>query len=81
MEELNENQVNPLLLEFLDLDSYKERAEFLLTHKNEFDARCVDDMALSQEIVLEDKEDLELKVYDLIHCMQMHAKFETNRFR
>jgi len=80
MEEHNEGQVNPLLLEFLDLDTYKQRSEFLMEHKNEIDDRCINDMAMSQDIVLEERV-LEMKIYDLIHCMDMHAKYETNRFR
>ena len=78
MDELNEGQINPLLLEFLDLETYKARSEFLRLHKDEFDERCLNDMAMSQDVVLEPKV-LEMMVYDLIHCMDMHAKYEIGR--
>lgn len=78
--ENNEQQVNPLLMDFLDLDTYKERSEFIWKHKEDITDRLVEDMAMSLDVVLE-KGDLDAKIRQLINCIELHAKFECTRLR
>ncbi|MCR5087272.1 MAG: hypothetical protein K6B39_07770 [Lachnospiraceae bacterium] len=74
-------QVDPLLLEFLDLDSYREREEFISRHSGELSERTLDAMAVSLDIVLDDTNQLFDKAEQLLRCIRTNAKYETDRFR
>ena len=79
-ENYEEQGVDPLLLEYLDLDTYTQRGEYLRAHREDLSDRVLDAMAMSHDIVLE--EDLLFgKFEQLLKCVDMHAKYETNRFR
>ena len=71
---------DPILLQFLDLDTYKERARFLREHRDLITDRLVNDMGMSQDIFFNDK-DLDSKIDELIFCMDKHAKYEVTRLR
>lgn len=76
-----ELKADPLLLEFLDLDTYAQREDFLLMHAGELSDRTVDSMAMSLDIFLEDGNSLLDKPQQLLNCIRMNKKYETNRFR
>ena len=80
MSEEIEGQVNPLLLEYLDLDYYKDRAEWVRKHREDLDDSLLDAMAMANDLVLEDNSLLD-KDEQLLKCLDMHAKYETDRFR
>ncbi len=78
----NENlQVDPLLMEFLDLDTYKDREEFLLKNQNDLNDMALDSMAMSLDLVLDDNNQLFGKAEQLLRCIRMQERYETNRFR
>ncbi len=76
-----EMTADPLLLEFLDLDSYKDREEFIMKHEAELTDRTIDMMASSLDIILEDEGSVFSKAQTLMSAMRIHGKYETNRFR
>ncbi len=80
MSEEFEGQVNPLLLEYLDLEYYKDRAEWVRKHKEDLDDRLLDSMAMAGDMVLEDDPIFD-KCEQLLKCLDMQAKYETDRFR
>ena len=71
---------DPLLLQFLDLGSYKERARFLRDNRDLLTDRLVNDMGMSQDVFFNDK-DLDSKIEELIYCMDKQAKYEVTRLR
>ena len=75
------NRADPLLLEFLDLDAYKDREEFIIKHEDELSDRTIDMMASSLDIILEDEGTVFSKAQLLLSAMRIHGKYETNRFR
>ncbi len=76
-----EQEVNPILLEFLDTDSYEEKYKILVaTPMMDFDDLLVDNMASSMDVVIE-AGDIETRVQELKVCVRTKAKYETTRFR
>ena len=76
-----EQEVNPILLEFLDTDSYEEKYKILVaTPMMDFDDLLVDNMAASMDVVIE-AGDIETRVQELKVCVRTKAKYETTRFR
>lgn len=81
MENMTEQNVNPILLEFLDTDSFEEKYKILVaTPIMDFDDLLIDNMASSIDVVIDDG-DIESRVQDLKVCVRTRAKFETTRFR
>ncbi len=70
-----------LLLEFLDLDTFSQREDFLLKHGNDLSDRTLDSMAMSLDIVLDDDNRLFDKSQQLLNCIRMNKRYETDRFR
>ena len=81
MGNLEEEQVNPILLEFLDTDSFEEKYKILVaTPTMDFDDLLIDNMASSIDCVIEDG-DIETRLQDLKVCVKTRAKYETMRLR
>ncbi|MBE5912224.1 hypothetical protein [Pseudobutyrivibrio sp.] len=81
MANMEEEQVNPILLEFLDTDSFEEKYKILVaTPTMDFDNLLIDNMASSIDVVIEDG-DIESRLQDLKVCVRTRAKYETTRFR
>ena len=81
MANMEEEQVNPILLEFLDTDSFEEKYKILVaTPTLDFDNLLIDNMASSIDVVIEDG-DIESRLQDLKVCVRTRAKYETTRFR
>ncbi len=72
--------INPLLLEYLDLKYFKDRAEWVRKHREELDERLLSDMAMANDIVIEENPIFD-KCEQLLKCLDMQAKYETDRFR
>ncbi|MCR4831404.1 MAG: hypothetical protein K5883_08125 [Pseudobutyrivibrio sp.] len=76
-----EQEVNPILLEFLDTDSFEEKYKILVaTPIMDFDNLLIDNMASSIDVVIEDG-DVESRVQELKVCVRTRAKYENARFR
>ena len=55
MERQEEQEINPILLEFLDTDSFEEKYKILVaTPVMDFDNLLIDNMASSIDVVIED---------------------------
>ncbi|MCR5784608.1 MAG: hypothetical protein K6G40_03065 [Eubacterium sp.] len=80
MSETNEGSVNPLLLEYLDFKYYKDKAKWVRMHRDELDDRLIDDMAMASDLVIEEDPIFD-KCEQLLKCLDMKGKFETDRFR
>ncbi len=75
------DEVNPILLEFLDTDSFEDKYKLLVaTPIIDFDDLLIDNMASAIDVVVEDG-DIESRVQDLKVCVRTRAKYETARFR
>ncbi len=80
MENIQE-EVNPVLIEFLDTDSFEEKYKILVaTPVMDFDDLLIDNMASSIDVVIEDG-DIEDRIQDLKTCVRTRAKYESARFR
>lgn len=76
-----DGEINPILLEFLDTDSFEEKYKLLVaTPIMDFDDLLIDNMASSIDVVVEDG-DIESRVQDLKNCVRTRSKYETLRFR
>ena len=76
-----EQEVNPILLEFLDTDSFEEKYKILVaTPIMDFDNLLIDNMASSIDVVIENG-DIESRVQELKVCVRTRAKYENARFR
>ena len=76
-----EQEINPILLEFLDTDSFEEKYKILVaTPAMDFDDLLIDNMASSIDVVIDDG-DIESRIQDLKICVRTRAKYETERFR
>ncbi len=81
MEKMTEEEINPILLEFLDTDSFEEKYKILVaTPVMDFDNLLIDNMASSIDVVIDDG-DIESRVQELKICVSTRAKYETARFR
>ena len=81
MDNFEEEQVNPILLEFLDTDDFEEKYKILVaTPIMDFDNLLIDNMASSIDCVIEDG-DIESRVQELKVCVKTRAKYETLRLR
>jgi hypothetical protein len=81
MEKLENEEVNPILLEFLDADLFEDKYKLLVaTPTMDFDDLLIDNMASSIDVVIDDG-DIESRLQDLKVCVRTRAKYETERFR
>lgn len=81
MDKLTEQEINPILLEFLDTDSFEEKYKILVaTPVMDFDNLLIDNMASSIDVVIKDG-DIETRVQELKVCVSTRARYETTRFR
>lgn len=77
--ERQEETVNPLLLQFLDTDTYKQKLELFLSMKKKIDNRLIDDIAVALDVVVEDGP-LEVRYEKLRSCIETMERFECDRF-
>ena len=76
MDKLTEQEINPILLEFLDTDSFEEKYKILVaTPVMDFDNLLIDNMASSIDVVIEDG-DIETRVQELKVCVSTRARYE-----
>ncbi|MCR4567140.1 MAG: hypothetical protein K5769_03750 [Pseudobutyrivibrio sp.] len=79
MTNMDNEQVNPLLLEFLDTDSFDEKYKLLVAAPTlDFDNLLIDNMASSIDAVIPDG-DIETRLQDLKNVIRTRAKYELTR--
>ena len=76
-EELN---INPMVLEFLDADSFSDKLTILQNMHGRVDEQMLNTMAFSMDIELGEGS-LETKYSDLLNCVALREKFESSRLR
>jgi hypothetical protein len=78
--ENEEGSINPVLLDFLEADTYEEKLAILLNKKKYINDKILNDMAVSIDCTLDDGE-IEGRISEFAYCLQTHARFENNRLR
>ena len=76
-EELN---IDPLVLEFLDADSYEKRLEILSRLHSRIDNNMINTMAVAVDVEIKEG-DIEDRYEELKSCLLTFEKFECNRLR
>jgi hypothetical protein len=79
-EEILPDAVNPLLLKFLDAQSYSRKLEVLTSNIKHLDDRLINDMAVALDCAIDDGL-LEVRIQSLIHCLKAKCRFEDRRLR
>lgn len=75
-----EGEVNSILLDFLDADSYGEKLIILTSNKKYITDQLLNDMAASMDCTVEDG-DIEDRYNGLLFCLQTFARFESSGLR
>lgn len=78
--ESQEPQLDPLLLEFLDADTYEEQLNILAALHHRITDDMITTMAIASDVEVEDG-DLETRYNELKNCLLTLEKYETNRMR
>lgn len=76
-EELN---IDPLVLEFLDADSYEERLNILAALHHRITDEMINTMAVSVDLEIEEG-DIQERYEELKNCLLTLERFECNRLR
>lgn len=72
--------IDPLVLQFLDADSYERRLEILSMLHNRIDNDMINTMAVAVDIEVKDGE-IEDRYEELKNCLLTFNKYECNRLR
>lgn len=72
--------IDPVLLAFLDADTYEEKLNILTGSRKNLTDRILNHMAISIDCMISDG-DMEDKISSLIYCLKTHARFENKRLR
>ena len=78
--DIQDEQVNPLLMEFLDAEDYQQKLNTLTGMRSKLDDKLIDAMAASMEIEVPEGP-LDKRYASLRSCILTHAKFECVRLR
>ena len=72
--------MNPLLLEFLDADTLEEKLHVMIFGRNQMDDNLLNSIAISLDLVVDEKSTQE-KYDEILNCLSMMKRFESNRLR
>lgn len=72
--------IDPLVMEFLDADSYEERLNILAALQHRITDDMINTMAVAIDVEVEDG-DIMQRYDDLKKCLLLYDKFENNRMR
>lgn len=72
--------VNPLLLDFFDCDSTRDKIEYLQSIHTKLDQRLIDDIAASMDLTV-DEGDVDTRYMSLLNALRTRARYETGRLR
>ena len=70
--------VDPLILEFLDAETYQEKSNILTALHHRINDEIINTLAAALDIVIDDG-DLEIRYIQLKNCVATKGKFECNR--
>ena len=74
------NQVDPVLLEFLDADTLEEKMHILAYNRNRMTEGLLDSIAISLDLVVE-KKGIQAQYDEIMNCLGTMERFECNRMR
>lgn len=77
---LQQEEVHPLLLAFLDADSYADKLNVLTGGRRYLNDKLINHMAISIDCIV-DEGSIEERTDNLIYCLKTHARFEDKRLR
>lgn len=75
-----ETGIDPLVMEFLDADSYEERLNILVALQHRITDEMINTMAVAIDVEVQDGE-INQRYEDLKRCLLLYDKFECNRMR
>lgn len=75
-----EGEVSPLLLDFLECNTFEEKLDKLLMMKDKVDDRLLNDIAMSLDVTVDNK-NLKEKYEEIKSCLLTFVHFEDNRMR
>lgn len=76
----NNSGVNPILMEFLDADTYAEKLSILNKNRKQITDQILNDMAISLDVTVEEG-DIDTRIDGFIFCLQTFIRFEDRRLR
>ena len=76
--ENSENGIDPLIIEFLDADTYWQKSNILTALHHRITNEMVNTLAAALDIVVEEG-DIEDRYFQLKNCIQTKEKYECNR--
>lgn len=79
-DDTEEPHIDPLLLQFLDADSYERRLEILDMLHSRIDDEMINTMAVAVDLEVKDG-DLEDRYMELRNCLLTFERYECNRLR
>ncbi|MCI8310892.1 MAG: DUF1653 domain-containing protein [Lachnospiraceae bacterium] len=79
-EKSEDAKINPLLLEFLDADTLEEKLHVMIFGRNQMDDNLLNSIAISLDLVVDEKSTQE-KYDEILNCLSMMKRFESNRLR
>lgn len=78
---MDEQQVNPILMEFLEEEDLEKKDRILVRNIQDIDSHCVLSMAAAMDFVLDEKKDVIDMVNELRTLLKTRMHFENKRFR
>ena len=78
--ELEEGSVNPILMDFLEANTYAEKLSVLNKHRKHITDQLLNDMAVSLDVTVEEGE-IDTRIDGFIFCLQTFIRFEDRRLR
>lgn len=79
-DDTEEFHIDPLLLQFLDADSYERKLDILDKLHNRIDDKMINTMAVAIDLEVKDG-DLEDRYMELRNCLLTFKRYECNRLR
>ena len=75
-----EEQADPVLLQFLDTDTFEEKYQLLKSLRGVITDRLIDDFSVTLDLVIPEG-DTNVRYQQLLNSVRTMQKFETTRFR
>ncbi len=74
------DQINAVLLQFLDADSYYKKLEVVTSNRKHLNDRLINDMAVALDCMIEEGP-LDQRIQGLLQCLEAMCRFENKRLR